>query len=106
VFADEKCIRTRREKRFDVVFSVDPAFDNEQPVVGNLRSQSHGSLKIDIECFQVAVVDADDRRARFECFVQFGIVMHFDQHVEFHLSREVDEILQLRIALAPAARVS
>ena len=52
-------------------------------------------MDIDVERAQIAVVHADNARARIDCNRELGGVVHFDQHVEAERHRMVVQDLQL-----------
>ncbi len=58
-----------------------PAFADHQAVLRHPRRQAFGRCQRGFEGVEVAVVDADHLGFEFQRAVQFGLVMHFDQHI-------------------------
>ncbi len=72
--------------------SEDAAFADHQPVAGDQRRQRLAGRQRGLERPQVAVVDADHRRAKFQGAIEFAAVMDFDQHVHAVRDRGVLDI--------------
>ena len=54
---------------------------------GHQRAQADRQLAVERERAQVAVVDADDRRAQRQRAVELGAIVHLDQRVDAGLAR-------------------
>ena len=107
-----------RASRATVVVGEDAAFaDQRCRSSGTSRRQPLGRREVDLEGAQVAVVDADQRRASSaSARSSLGLVMHLDQHVHAELERGVLEVarpsssstaaMMIRMQSAPQARAS
>ena len=95
-FADEDGADAGGADAADVLRGLDAAFADADDVVGDFLGQFLGGGEIDLEGFQVAVVDADEVGAEFERAVHFAQVVHLHQHVELAGLRAVVERAQLR----------
>ena len=82
---------------------------------GHQRREPLGGLERRLEGPQVAVVDADQPRAKLQRPLHLGLVMHLDQHVHAELEGGLLERLRLasstlammiRMQSAPQARAS
>ena len=82
MFSDQESIGAGLEEQINISLAVNPALDDEKPIIGNQSGQAKRSLKIDIERFQVAIIHADNRCACFERLFQFGLIMDFNQDVQ------------------------
>src|SRR3954469_8179787 len=59
----------------------DAALADHQPVTGDQRRQCFAGRKRGFEGAQIAIVDADHRRAQLQCAIKLGAVVDLDQHV-------------------------
>src|SRR3954470_18105019 len=83
--ANEECVETSGPETSDVFASFNAALGNTQDVLGNFRSQAIRGLKIDMECFQIATVHANDVAPGVQGALQFGFVVNFAKHIEAKL---------------------
>ena len=70
---------------------ADAGLGDEDPVPGDEKRESSGSVEVDREVAQVAVVDADDLRARGRGLEDLGFARSLGDHVESEPLREGGE---------------
>ena len=71
----------QRRQPIDIGAALDARFRNEQAIARNQRRKPLGHGEIDLERAQVAIVDAEDRRAEGERPPHLAFVMRLDQSV-------------------------
>ena len=69
------------------------AFADHQAILRDQRRQRLAGRKRGLESPEVAVVDPDHRRSKFQGAIEFGAVVDFDQHVHAVRDRRVLDIL-------------
>ena len=81
----------------DVPLDQDAALGHDQAIGWHARQQVERRVERDAEVAQVAVVDADEWRLQPQRPIEFGAVVHFDQHVHAERVRRGLEFGHLRI---------
>src|SRR5689334_11140459 len=66
MLSNQKGIGTGCKQPLDVLSTMDSTLNDKESIVRNLFSKPNGSLKINIECFQIAIVHADDLSSRLQ----------------------------------------
>jgi hypothetical protein len=94
-FADEHGIGSGVQHAARVVEAADAAFGDEQDLVGGLFGELFGSGEVDLEGFQIAVVDTDEVGPEFEGAFHFRQVVNLDEHIDLGGARFVVEAAEL-----------
>lgn len=97
VLADEEGVEADGAKILKISVSAQAGFGNGEAVIGNMLDQVVGSLHADIECFEVAVVDADDAGIGGESAIEFGAGVDFDERFHSEFAAESEKIAEKRI---------
>src|SRR5215469_5616815 len=95
--SDEKRRNTHAGELRQIAGAVDAAFCNDAPVARNMRGEPLTGPQSRLECFQIAVVDANERRATRERPLQLALVMDFNKHVHPKGERRIFKIAGRRI---------
>ena len=77
--------------------SAMPDSGDDQAIARHQRREPLGGREVDVEVPQVAIVDADDRRAERHRAAHLGRVMRLDQHVHAEPPRLVEDRRRFRI---------
>ena len=81
----------------DVVLRHDAAFGDDDAILRRTRGEIDSRLQRDVERFQIAVVDADERRLELQRAFQFCLVVRFDENIHPVVDRAVLELSETRI---------
>ena len=85
--ADERGVEALRAPAGDGRRVADPRFGDDEPVVGHEVPQPAGTVRVDHEGPQVAVVDADQARVGLEREPQLALVVRLDERLEAERER-------------------
>ena len=91
-FADQECRHAHARQPRQIVGREDAAFADHQAIVRDQRRQRFAGRKRGLEGAQIAVVDADHRRTKFQRAVELGALMDFDQDVHAVRERRVLDV--------------
>ena len=89
-------VRAAAAQLFYILGAVHSALGDEYDFARNERAQPQTYVHIHLEGFQVAVVDADDARARAERQLRLRLVVNLDERREIQLVREGYIVAQRR----------
>jgi hypothetical protein len=88
---DERGIETDRSPAADGRRVADAGLADDDPIVRHQGAEADGSLRIDVEGPQIAVVQPDDPGTGRERAFELLLVMSFDERLEANLQRSLDE---------------
>ena len=92
--ADERAIEPLRPPAGDGLGGPDAGLGDHQPVVRHELAQPAGTVRIDVERPQVAVVDADQAGVGVERESQLALVVRLHERLEPERQRPLDELAQ------------
>ena len=96
-FANQETIDPGLGQPRQVVRHGETAFADDGAVPGYTIQQAFCRRQVNLEGFEVAVIDTDRLRLQLQGAIQFGFVMNFDQHVEPDSISGVFQFLSLGI---------
>ena len=70
---------------------ADAGLGDDEPVVRDELAEPDGTLRVDVERSQVAVVQADEPRVRRERALELALVVGLDERLQAELERPLDE---------------
>ena len=96
MFAYQECVETRRGKPGYVFVCIDAAFAHTDQLGRNSCSEIERGFQMNLKGSQIAIIYADDRRARGEGLVQLFIIVNFYEGGDQKLSGKFPVMPQLR----------
>src|SRR5260370_22723913 len=95
--AYEKRIESSSMKPCQFAGRVDSRFADSNAVFRNMINQLEGSLRVNLQRFEVAIIDADDARSRRKRPIQLFPRVNFHERFHGEFSAEGKQFFQLRL---------
>src|SRR6266481_7043000 len=89
-FADEKSVEAGVAEFGEIVVSAEAGLTDGDTILGDAFDQFEGGLDVQVQCFQIAIVDADDAGLGREGAVEFGGGVDLDQGLHPNLAAKRD----------------